>query len=317
MVTLGPRGETGSLRAPAVAGAFYPASRLDLRDLVAWQLGEAKRQHPEGGAHHGGVPQPPSVPTGMLVPHAGLEYSGTVAAAGWRLLEGWSPGDAEPPAIVILGTNHRAGWLDGIAAWDRGSWHTPVGDAEVDDPLAGAIVELGPPFLVDRTAHLEEHSIEVQLPFVLDVAPRARIVPLAVSTGIGDAAIEAGARLGALLATRRAAGAPIVLAISSDMAHYPSGLDAEAVTASLLPAILGLDPAGLAGREVSLRQRAAMGRGLRGLACGMCGIEPTVVGLAALRALGATHGTALAAATSADAGGPRDRTVGYLAVRFD
>ena len=166
--------------------------------------------------------------------------------------------------------------------------------------------------MVDRDAHRGEHSLEVQLPLLDAVAPGARIVPLAVSAGTGRRAIEAGERLGRLLATRRSAGDRIVLAISSDMAHYPPADACARATEMLLPAILGLDPASLAALEEDLRQAR-----IRGLACGMCGIEPAVVGLAALRAMGATAGTALAASTSADAGGPRDRTVGYLAARFD
>ncbi|MBI3747561.1 MAG: AmmeMemoRadiSam system protein B, partial [Chloroflexi bacterium] len=108
-----------------------------------------------------------------------------------------------------------------------------------------------------------------------------------------------------------AAGRPVVLAISSDMAHYPPSLECERATAALLPAILGLDPNQLAGAE-----RAMVGAGTLGLVCGMCGIQPAVLGLAAMRALGATRGHRLAAATSADAGGPPHRTVGYLAAAF-
>jgi AmmeMemoRadiSam system protein B len=80
----------------------------------------------------------------------------------------------------------------------------------------------------------------------------------------------------------------------------------------MLPPILAVDPADLAAREVALR-----GARIPGLVCGMCGIQPTVLGLATLRALGALSATRLGAATSADAGGPSERTVGYLAVRFD
>jgi AmmeMemoRadiSam system protein B len=104
----------------------------------------------------------------------------------------------------------------------------------------------------------------------------------------------------------------ILLAISSDMAHYPPAAASEEVTEALLPAILSVDPTGLAAREGALRHAR-----IPGLVCGMCGIEPTVLGLAALGAMGATSSTFLAAATSADAVGPADRTVGYLAVRFD
>jgi AmmeMemoRadiSam system protein B len=96
------------------------------------------------------------------------------------------------------------------------------------------------------------------------------------------------------------------------MAHYPPADACARVTEALLPTILGLDAARLASLEENMRVA-----GIRGLACGMCGIEPAVLGLAALRAMGAMAGTMLAASTSADAGGSPDRTVGYLAVRFD
>jgi AmmeMemoRadiSam system protein B len=214
--------------------------------------------------------------------------------------------------VVLLGTNHRAGWLDGVGAWEAGAWTLPTEEVEVDAGLASEIVALGPPFLVDRDAHTGEHSLEVQLPLLVEAARGARIVPLAVAAGTGRRAIEAGERLGRLLAARRAAGDRVVLVISSDMAHYPPADDCARATETLLPAILDLDPVGLAALETDLRLAR-----IRGLACGMCGIEPAVLGLAALRAMGAASGTTLTASTSADAGGPRDRTVGYLAARFD
>ncbi len=96
------------------------------------------------------------------------------------------------------------------------------------------------------------------------------------------------------------------------MAHYPAAAACEAVTERLLPAIAAVDADRLAHEEAVVRRD-----GIPGVACGMCGIEPAVLGLAAMRAMGASRGTLLAASTSADAGGPPDRTVGYLAVRFD
>ena len=142
------------------------------------------------------------------------------------------------------------------------------------------------------------------------LAPGARIVALSVGTGTGPRAIEAGERLGRLLAARRAAGEPILLAISSDMAHYPAAAVAERVTAALVPHIVGLAPEALAIAEAESTWSEP------GVSCGMCGIAPTVLGLAALRAMGAAPGVPLAAATSADAGGDPRRTVGYLAVGF-
>jgi AmmeMemoRadiSam system protein B len=311
------------VRAPSVAGAFYPERPADLRRLVEG-LFDAARLPGAGAGAAGGR----GLPLAILVPHAGLVYSGVPAAAGWGCLwradgEPGEPGERgepgacgepgeRPPTVVLLGTNHRAGWLDGVGAWEAGAWVTPAGEHVVDSALAALVVALGPPFLVDREAHLGEHSLEVQLPLLSAVAPGARIVPLAVSAGVGSTAIEAGARLGRLLGERRAAGERLVLAISTDMAHYPPAAACARATETLLPAILDRDPEGLAALERGLRDA-----GIRGLACGMCGIEPAVLGIAAVRAMGAASGTTLAKATSADAGGPPDRTVGYLAVRFD
>lgn len=291
-------------RPPAVAGSFYPGHPDALRALVDVLVAEAARRH--------SLPSDIGEPAGILVPHAGLEYSGVVAAAAWRLLGETGPAAGPGPAtVVLLGTNHAATWLDGIGVWDRGAWHTPLGTVTVDHDLAARVIDLGHPFMVDREAHLAEHSIEVQLPFLQVLAPAARIVPLATSAGIGAPAVAAGAALGRLLASERAVGRRVLLAISTDMAHYPSHDEAGAVTEYLRSAILEMDADSLAARERAVRLRRAPG-----LVCGMCGIEPAVVGLAALRAAGAGRGIALASATSADAGGPASRTVGYLAAAF-
>jgi AmmeMemoRadiSam system protein B len=304
MSTGGPAPAAPTPRPPAVAGLFYPGGAGDLRALVHDLLAAADEALP--------------VPTdatgarlaGILVPHAGLVYSGLVAAAAWRLLRAAPGDDAAGPTVVILGTNHGAAWLSGVGAWDAGAWRTPLDHVAVDAGLVRDVIGLGQPFAADAACHRGEHSIEVQVPFLQVVAPRARIVPLSVGTGTGNRAIEAGERLGRLLAERRAAGASIVLAISTDMAHYPRAAVAERITATLLPHLVSLDPAGLAAAEALVRREEPH------TSCGMCGIEPAVLGLAALRAMGAGTGTALAAATSADAGGDPGRTVGYLAVAY-
>jgi AmmeMemoRadiSam system protein B len=310
----GPGSQAYPVRRPAVAGTFYPGDPVDLAALVDQLLAAARPTDEALSAAQPGL-------AGILVPHAGLVYSGPVAAAAWRLISTCPPGRMPPSAaeaadatsvtIVLLGTNHGAGWLHGVGVWDVGAWRTPLGDVRVDEGLAAAILGLGPPFRVDHDAHRSEHSLEVQLPFIRIAMPHARIVPLAVSTGSGDDAVRAGDRLGRLIAERRRRGAPIALVISTDMAHYPTDADATRVTDALIEPILALQSAELARSEVEIRDAR-----LPGLVCGMCGIEPAVAGLAALRAMGVERGVRLAAATSADAGGPPDRTVGYLAAAF-
>ncbi len=288
-------GDGGAVREPAVAGSFYPASADGLLQVVDGLFAQAL------------APVAGPARLGALVPHAGLVYSGVVAASGWRVL---LDGAGSSPTVVILGTNHSA-WFEGAAVYEAGAWRTPAGDAPVDEDVAGRILQLGDPFAASRDAHRDEHSIEVQLPVLLAVRPHARIVPCSVSAGTGRAAVGAGERLGALLAALRTEGRDVLLAISTDMAHYPPHEEAVRVTERLAPAITALDPSALARLEA-----AEAGSGALGMACGMCGVQPTVLGLAALRAMGARAGTVVATATSADAGGDPHRTVGYLAVSF-
>jgi MEMO1 family protein len=287
-------GEDPGVREPAVAGSFYPGRAEALSDIVHGLLANA-------------VAGPAEAPLGVLVPHAGLVYSGLVAAAGWRaLLDRAGPA----PTVVVLGTNHSARF-DGVAVDPAGAWRLPTGDMAIDEEVAGPILELGDPFVPNRAAHRDEHSIEVQLPVMTALRAGVRIVPCSVAAGTGDRAIEAGERLGLLLGELRQAGREVLLAISTDMAHYPAHEDAVRVTERLAPAICALDP-----RATARLELAATVSGVGGMACGMCGIQPTVLGLATLHAMGAAAGQVVATATSADAGGPRDRTVGYLAVAF-
>lgn len=299
----GPAGTPDDLRPPrpeAQAGTFYPADPKQLASevdaLVEQADAAAAREAP-----------PPGPPLGLLVPHAALHFSGWVAARGWRQLR-----ELDPATVVIAGTNHFAAWFAGVGVWAGGAWQTPLGPREIDDELGAAIEGLGRPFMPTVEAHLDEHSIEVQLPLLAAVAPRSRIVPLLVSLPDPAACREAGRRVGALLRDRLCAGERVVLVASSDLAHYPTESRAHEVDRHVLEPILVLDPWQLARRELELR-----GAGIRGLACGLCGFEPVLFTLAAACEMGATRGVLLAHGTSADVpGGDPGRVVGYAAVEF-
>jgi MEMO1 family protein len=302
----------GIVRQPAVAGTFYRRDAGGLRrEVDALLARHGFRRHDD---HPGDAAAPtPAAPAGrsralagLVVPHAGLGYSGAVAAAAWALLA-----DDPPDTIVIAGTNHFAAGLAGVGAWNGAAWRTPIGDVLVDADLVGRIAALGLPFAVDREAHRDEHSIEVQLPFIVRACPGTRIAPLLVACRSVGENVAAGARLGRLLAQVREAGARVVIVASSDFAHYPGAETAREVNRTLMPAIVALDPAGLAERESALRRS-----GIAGLACGMCGLDPVLFTLAALRAMGVERGELVAEATSADAGGDSYRTVGYAPVAF-
>jgi AmmeMemoRadiSam system protein B len=288
---------SGRLRQPAVAGSFYPAQPDRLGSLAATLLaGAGRATRPDG--------LDPAAVAGLLVPHAGLVYSGTIAALSWALA-----GEIGPATIVLAGTDHQA-LARGVGVWTGGSWQTPLGDVPIDDDLAKAIAALGPPFAPDDAAHLGEHSLEVQLPLLARACPGARIVPMAVSPRLRSHA-QAGAMLGRLLAERRTAGESILLVASSDLAHYPPARVCEATDAELLEPLLRMEADALRDAETSvLLERRP------GLVCGLCGIDPVRVALTALAEMGATRGILLGAATSADAGGDARRTVGYAAAAF-
>lgn len=284
-------------RLPAVAGAFYPDDPARLAAMVRQirEIAATARRPPD---------LDPAAVVGLMVPHAGLVYSGIVAALGWNLA-----GEIAPATIVLAGTDHQ-GWAAGVGVWTGGSWLTPAGEVGVDRDLASAIAALGRPFAADDAAHGDEHSLEVQLPLVEAACPNARIVPLAVSPRLGEH-VRAGEMLGRLLAERRAVGERILLVASSDMAHYPPANVCERADAELLEPLLRLDPQALGALDDEIQRR-----GLPGLVCGLCGIDPVRVTLAAVREMGATRGILLGAATSADAGGDPRRTVGYAAAAF-
>lgn len=285
-------------RRPAHAGSFYPADPGRLEHIVDGLLREAAEAQ---------VSAPAGTPLGLLVPHAGIEFSGSVAARGWVLL-----GERTPSSVVLAGTNHFADWFAGVGVWTGGPWSTPLGAVSADCELGSRVVSLGPPFASAIDAHLEEHSIEVQLPLLARACPEARIVPLLVSMRYPSACRTAGRMLGRLLRERCAVGERIALVASSDLAHYPTESRAHEVDQQVLGPILALDAWDLARREEKLRAAR-----IPGLACGLCGLEPVLFTLAALREMGATRGMLLAHATSADVpGGDPDRVVGYAAVAF-
>jgi AmmeMemoRadiSam system protein B len=288
---------SGRPRQPAVAGSFYPAEPGRLRSMVATLLADARRDPGPAGVV-------PEAVFGLMVPHAGLVYSGPIAALGWVLA-----GDIGPTTIVLAGTDHQA-WAAGVGVWTGGSWRTPLGEVAIDDALAGRIAALGPPFAPDDAAHEAEHSLEVQLPLLAAACPGAKIVPLAVSPRLRRHA-EAGAMLGRLLAEQRAAGRRVLLVASSDMAHYPPATVCEATDAELLEPLLRLDAEALRAAEADVLRANRPG-----LVCGLCGIDPVRVTLTAVREMGSTRGVLLRAATSADAGGDPRRTVGYAAAAF-
>ncbi len=265
-----------SLRQPAVAGHFYPADKRMLeRDLDSYLTRPAR---PE--------PRYPDA-IACLVPHAGYMYSGHVAGAVYATLP-------SHPDYVVIGPNHR-GYGEPLAMMSKGSWLTPLGEVPLDSALAKVVGERCPELAEDAAAHANEHSLEVQIPFLQRSVGEFTLLPIALSTD-DFAALEA---LGhALAAAIRDSPQPAFLVASSDMNHYEPDSITRVKDRKAIDRILELDARGL--YETIFRERISM-----------CGFAPAVAMLTAARDLGAKRAELVKYATSADAGGPRDQVVGY------
>ncbi len=235
----------------------------------------------------------PTPATAVMVPHAGWSFSGPTAGALYAQV-------VIPERVVLLCPQHRAGGAR-AALWPDGHWRTPLGALPVDAAFAAALLDESPLIEADPAAHMDEHSIEIQLPFLKARNPAVRIVPLR----LGRLAFEETRDLALALTEviRRQSDETLIVA-SSDMSHesdYNRVLRHDEQAREKLQA---LDPEGL--YDTVTRHDITM-----------CGVLPATAAMVAARALGAVHATEVAYTTSADVSGRRDYVVGYAAMRWD
>ena len=188
-----------NIRAAAVAGTWYPgkpgALSRDIDDYLA-----------AAGAPPAGAVQ------ALIVPHAGLMFSGPVGAHAYKAA---SAGDYD--VAVIVGPSHFVAF-DGVALWPDGAFDTPLGQARIDPAGAAAIAESTVVHIMP-SPHKREHSLEMQLPFLRRVLPEVPIVPLLMGHQTRDTILALAAALATAFRGRRA-----LLIASSDLSHY---FDAE------------------------------------------------------------------------------------------
>ena len=283
------------MRFPAVAGSFYERSRNDLVRQV-----RESYTHPLGPGRVPGIEGGPRRLLGLVVPHAGYVYSGPVAAHSYAALaaDGW------PSSFVILGPNHHG--VGAPLALTNHEWQTPLGTVPIDAELYGALAK--PPLEDDIRAHRDEHSIEVQLPFLQQLHDAVRFVPICMAFQEYDLAAEVGG-----LVAAAAQGKDVVMIASSDFTHVgpqyyqlpARGLTAPAFAkeqdAKAIEKILALDPKGFAGKVAQAE-------------ISMCGYGPVTAMLTAARRLGATQAKLLKYATSSDVSRDTQVAVGYAAI---
>lgn len=277
------------VRHPAVAGSFYPAEPEELENLIKDSL----LFHPLGP--RGEALSFPSLLGGM-VPHAGYLYSGPCAAHFYSALE------RDTACVILLGVNHRGRGSKAALSPAR-VWETPLGEVEVDQDLMELIKTQVSFLREDERAHNEEHSLEVQLPFLQRVLGGFSFLPVSLSHLSVDECRKLGEAVARIYEANRSAGKKTVLIASSDLSHYLSPEETEKLDRMVLEQVLALDPEGLL-RIVEERQIS------------MCGVFPTAVFLFAARALAAKRARLLKHCHSGDAM-PMRQVVGYASVAVE
>jgi AmmeMemoRadiSam system protein B/AmmeMemoRadiSam system protein A len=258
-------------RPAAVAGTFYPGDARTLAGDVDRLLCAATT---------GGGTRAPKM---LVVPHAGYVYSGCVAAQAYALLAPWR---GQIRRVVLLGPTHRVA-IRGLAWPDVSAFSTPLGQVEVD-PHAPAQLHGLDQVRVNSQAHAQEHSLEVQLPFLQRTLGTFTLVPLAVG--------ETSAAQVAQVLERLWGGDETLVVISTDLSHYLGYAQAQASDRVTVERILNLDP-GIDHAQA-------------------CGATPLGGALLAARAHGLVP-RLLDLRNSGDTAGDRARVVGYCAMAFE
>jgi AmmeMemoRadiSam system protein B len=269
-------------RPPAVAGTFYEASPERLRA----QVDACVRENAPAAVKERFI--------AAVVPHAGLMYSGGVAASFYERA-------SLPRRFIILCPNHTgAGHFAAINS--SGSWRTPLGDVPVDVALASALMERTKLLADDWRAHAREHSLEVQLPFLQQLVGSFTFVPICLGAHRYDYCEEIGNAIADVIGdVTRADGDDIGILASSDLNHYEDQQTTLRKDGLAIDAVLALDP-----RE--------LWRVVADYDISMCGFLPTTTALIAARQLGATRAQLIRHATSGDVNGDFGHVVGYAAI---
>lgn len=265
-------------RMPAVSGQFYSSNPAKLTAM----LKDLAPEHKPAATRA----------IGIVSPHAGLIYSGKVAGAVYAGIE-------PPDTYILLGPNHT-GVGKNISLMSQGEWEIPTGTIQIDELLAEKILAGSSLISDDEKAHLYEHSLEVQLPFIAYYSKNARIVPITVlHASLDDLKALGHAVASAINAT--AATASVLMVASSDMSHYLPEEVARKQDRLAINQMLALEADGL---YETVREHDIT----------MCGYMPTVAMLSAANELGAEEATLVKYTTSGEVSGDFDNVVGYASI---
>ncbi|UCE19438.1 MAG: AmmeMemoRadiSam system protein B [Gemmatimonadota bacterium] len=277
------------IRKSVIAGSWYPGDREELSAVVDGYLSKAPDETVEGEL------------VALIAPHAGYRYSGSVAAHALKLLRG-----SGVRTVVLLGPSHRHSFR-GVSVYARGGYETPLGVVPINTQLAHHLISTCDLVSFAPEAHANEHSLEIQLPFLQRVLPKFDFVPVVIGP---LCSVEDCVHLSEALVDLISQRDDVVLIASSDMSHYPTYDEAVSIDQEMLAAVESFDVQRLVRTDSKI-----MGAGYRNVSCTFCGLKAVLVAMITARGLGANAVKILKYANSGDTPyGDRDRVVGYGAV---
>jgi AmmeMemoRadiSam system protein B len=263
------------IRQAVAAGRFYPGSASEIREMMAVLIDKTARKE---------------TVIGLLMPHAGYPYSGPVAGATISRVK-------FRDTFIIMGPSHTGAGRP-FSIMTEGTWRTPLGDVEIDSALGKKLLATSEYLQEDKTAHLYEHAVEVQIPFLQYLKPDIKIVPIILAYAPAEVYKAIGQDIAR--AIRESEGKAVIIA-SGDMTHYEPQQIAEEKDNQAIQAMLKLD-------EDELTRR------YRELDISMCAYGPAVSLITAAKELGASGAELVKYQTSGDATGDYSSVVGYAGI---
>jgi len=266
-----------NIRQARFAGQFYPSGVKELNSRISGFLDKENKKQDC---------------IACILPHAGYDYSGNVAAQTVSRIK-------LKEKIILLGPNHTGAGSD-FSIMTQGGWETPLGEIKIDQALAEALLKEAPELKIDTKAHANEHSLEVELPFLQYFKTNFQIIPIAFLSDNLLALKKMGQAIASCIEKLKIKDSTLIVA-SSDMTHYEPQAQAEKKDHLAIEAILQLN-------EEKLFQL------INQYNITMCGFAPVIAMLSAAKSLGAKKGELVRYQTSGDTTGDTSAVVGYAGV---
>lgn len=269
-------------RRPQYAGSFYPGDPVTLTKQISQFFFEAEKKQIDGEIKS------------LVCPHAGYMYSGGVAAAGFKLLEGM-----KFDIVVVISPSH-ADWFPGASIYNGGAYSTPLDKLYVDLDLVIKMGNINPKIYPSTKGHTggsvqrSEHALEVQLPFLQVVLGDFKLIPIVMGEQEWDICVGLAEILAGTLHDKNA-----LIVASTDLSHYHTAAEAQALDRKVISSVTDFDPRAL--NDVITRRK-----------CEACGAGPTIAAMLAAKKLGADKSDLIKYAHSGEISGDNDAVVGYM-----